>query len=155
MWKAFGYLATGQYEEYIPSLYFYVGETVQNANLIDVGIIAKQLSDKLDKDHTNDTKPYLKTTYVSGTSGYRIWSDGYCEQWGVDSQKTYGANRIVTLIKTMKDTNYQVFLENKNTSNFDYGTQAHDFTVSSFKFDNRQSGVTQWRVFGYLTDGQY
>ena len=31
--------------------------------------------------------PYLKDTYVNGTSGYRIWSDGYCEQWGICSPK--------------------------------------------------------------------
>lgn len=27
-------------------------------------------------------KAYITETWVSGTSGYRIWSDGFIEQWG-------------------------------------------------------------------------
>ena len=43
-------------------LYFYVGETVQNANIIDAGKIQTQLVDKLQTDLTNlpqETKSYL------------------------------------------------------------------------------------------------
>ena len=54
-------------------LYYYVGETVQNANLIDAGRIGEQLANKQDKCI------HIIDTYVNGTSWYRIWSDGWCE----------------------------------------------------------------------------
>ena len=40
------------------------------------------LEGKLDKNHSNDTKPYIDETYVNGTSGYIVYSNGLCEQWG-------------------------------------------------------------------------
>jgi hypothetical protein len=46
------------------SLYYYVGETVQNANIIDAGNIQAQLTNKLDTNLTNlpqDRKSYLSS----------------------------------------------------------------------------------------------
>lgn len=63
----------------------------ENMNHIEDGIVGVEnnvtqvvnsLVNKLNIDHSNDTKPYIKTTYVSGVSGYRIWSDGFKECWG-------------------------------------------------------------------------
>ena len=63
-------------------LYYYVGETVQNANLIDAGRIGEQLAGKADVTTPSIQAPYIKDTYVNGTSWYRVWSDGWCEQGG-------------------------------------------------------------------------
>lgn len=53
-------------------------------------------------------KAYVTETHVSGTQGYRVWSDGFIEQWG----KVYvsGENRDNTLTfqKPFKDTNYNI-----------------------------------------------
>ena len=45
-WKASGYLASDQYTP--QNLYYYVGDTVQNASLIDVAQITSALSNKVD-----------------------------------------------------------------------------------------------------------
>lgn len=56
------------------SLYYYVGETVQNANLIDAGRIGEQLVNKVDLDAQN-----LSTTGKSFISGLGMPSDKYID----------------------------------------------------------------------------
>ena len=75
------------------SLYYYIGETVQNANLIDAGRIGEVLANKQDKCI------HIIDTYVNGTSGYRIWSDGYCVQWGLTSKIADYGTATVNLLK--------------------------------------------------------
>ena len=77
-------------------LYFYVGETVQNANLIDAGRIGEQLA----------SLTTVVETYQNGTSWYRVWSDGWCEQGGYSTS----SNVTITLLKTYANTNYTITL---------------------------------------------
>ena len=78
MWRAEGYLAEGQY--YAPTLYYYVGETVQNANLIDAGRMLEVLSEKTDKAQAaHAASPSLKISILTvGASGtkYTAPADG-------------------------------------------------------------------------------
>ena len=145
------------------SLYYYVGETVQNANLIDAGRIGEQLANKADISTPSIQAPYLKDTYVNGTSWYRIWSDGYCEQGG----RLYNANDVantITLLKTMKDTNYSVFIAHgvkgcyNGTAYMKWGEEPFNFTATSFQVYTYPSdglNTVQWKVCGYLASGQY
>lgn len=189
-WRVRGYLAPSEMPQ-TNYLYFYVGETVQNANLIDAGRLTETKVSKSGDTMTGDlTVPYLLaknsktectvdvqntsvvrtvspttsvttqsfrfldanndvmgriglerytdgrqcmkmqvysqnqetapafriyvgtdgkatyspvqliTTYTSGASGYNIWSNGYCEQWGT-KQCAYG-NTTVTFAKNLK-----------------------------------------------------
>ena len=50
-------------------LYFYVGETIQDANVIAASQVLTEVASL--KAHS------IVETYVNGTSGYRVWSDGY------------------------------------------------------------------------------
>lgn len=129
------------------SLYYYVGETVQNANLIDAGRMQEQI--------TNINAPsrgYLVQSYVNGTSGYRVYSDGWCEQWG-KSNSTSGQETI-TLTKAYNSINFTV-LATSYANNF-YGTaqiinnktiwiesRGHDFTV--------QACSVRWLTMGYIS----
>ena len=135
-------------------LYFYVGETVQNANLIDAGRIGEQLANKQDKCI------HIISTYVNGKSGYRIWSDGYCEQWGESTFNSGGST--VSLLKTMKSTEYIVtnmFVSTK-TDDYGEGINVNVRTVSSFTAHGYHSTaltnvLCKWLVKGYLASGQY
>ena len=102
-------------------LYFYVGETVQNANLINAGRIEEKLSGKLDK---SAVKAYIIETYVNGTSWYRLWSDNWCEQGGIITVSTnVYKGQEVTLLKAYKDTNYHINAKNSIVTN-DAGVQS-------------------------------
>lgn len=61
------------------SLYFYVGETVQNANLIDAGRIGEQLANKQDKLSRYPIEISNKSLMPSW---YVVYNDGWCEQGG-------------------------------------------------------------------------
>ena len=50
----------------IPNLYFYVGETVQNANLIDAGRIGEQLANKVDISNTQWATNACMPDYSAG-----------------------------------------------------------------------------------------
>lgn len=129
------------------ALYYYVGETVQNANLIDAGRMQEQI--------TNINAPsrgYLVQSYVNGTSGYRVYSDGWCEQWG-KSNSTSGQETI-TLTKAYNSINFTV-LATSYANNL-YGTaqiinnktiwiesRGHDFTV--------QACSVRWLTMGYIS----
>ena len=53
-----------------------------------------------------DSGPVVVETYHNGKSGYRIWSDGFIEQWGM-GVTVNGAVQIA-LPKSYTDTNYSI-----------------------------------------------
>ena len=87
-------------------LYFYVGNYTQSAIQQTAGINAELFNGKMDINHANDTKPYITDTYKNGTSWYRVWSDGWCEQGGVVTNTS--GRQTVTLLKPYSDGNYNV-----------------------------------------------
>ena len=70
------------------SLYFYVGETVQNANLIDAGRIGEQLVGKADIDLTN-TVP--STTFIQQSVSWGIPDYSTGVVWSVTAGATFTA----------------------------------------------------------------
>lgn len=132
-------------------LYYYVGETVQNANLIDAGRIGEQLANKQDKCI------HIIDTYQNGTSGYRIWSDGYCEQWGVtdNNQKV-----TITFLKTFKNTNFIFTAFSKNVWHAFVGGVDGIRTNNSIDIASGSNGdwinaIKDWKACGYLAEGEY
>ncbi len=75
-----------------------------NQSLMDWSTWATGLQGKLNADHSNDTKPYITEAYVNDTSGYLVYSNGYCEQWG----QVLATNTSYTLsfIKSFANLNY-------------------------------------------------
>ncbi len=92
--------------------------------------------------------------YVNGTSGYILYSNGLCEQWGHIGAT--GAVVTTTFIKPFKNTDYCI------VSNFINGTTNNSFgarqisilskTETSFKIDRDYAdrGSTDWRAIGYV-----
>ena len=139
-------------------LYFYVGEFTQTAIEQTAGLNAELFNGKADVDTPSIQAPYLKTTYVNGTSWYRIWSDGYCEQGG----RLYNAKDVantITLLKTMKNTNYSVFIAHgvkgvyNDTASMKRAEEPFNFTATSFQVYTHPSdglNTVQWKVCGYI-----
>ena len=138
------------------SLYYYVGETVQNANLINAGRIEEKLvniqNEKLDR---SSVKAYMVQAYVSGTSGYNVYSNGYCEQWGNLVISTYN----YTFLKTFKSApNLQI----TRYSNVNTGASVYDvvgatavplttgFKLSGANFTSNFFTGGSWKACGYI-----
>ena len=77
------------------SLYFYVGETVQNANLIDAGRIGEQLASKVDVSNTQWAINAYMPDYSAGVSiGLRLSSNPYtAPSAGIISVDNLGQNQ--------------------------------------------------------------
>lgn len=165
-WEAKGY--TNQVVEGSTRPYVVVANGELNQSTMNWSQWATSLEGKLNTDHSNDTKPYITETYTNGSSGYRIWSDGYCEQWGnLKNGATLGAGKTwaptVSLLVNYINTNYNIFLT------YGYGTASdtpagQEFTYStktnnSFlaRLYNRNGSTTMsatiefnWKTSGYI-----
>lgn len=112
--------------------------------------------DKITDDITNIQNSVsgnicVTETYQNGTSWYRVYSDGWCEQGGV-ANATY-TGTVVTLLKPYRDTNYKGLAINNggNTS----ATINTAFTARSTTQITLASGFTAaastiWRTWGYI-----
>lgn len=90
----------------IKVLYYIVVATSTKTDIqIDIDEIATDLNGKADVDLTNCTKPHIVETYVNGTSWYRVYSDGWCEQ---GLTKSGDNQEWKSFLKPFADTNYNV-----------------------------------------------
>lgn len=104
---------------------------------------------------------YVTETYVNGTSWYRIWSDGWCEQGGyINSDVSTPSNGVVvTFLKPFLDSNYTITMlsgHNDNTTNnlsVPFGNAFYGCYQSSFKTANtiRLCGEGTWYACGYIS----
>lgn len=130
-------------------LYFYVGETVQDANLINAGQMSTLVS-QLTECHV------VVETYVNGTSWYRVYSDGWCEQGGLFPSVSSDQDITITLVKPFKDTNYAVNIlrGNANYNNNVTWYWLGYFNKTNFNFTTRArsagNGVDGWQACGYI-----
>ena len=141
--------------------YYYIVIATSTKTQIEVDIdeIATDLNGKADTDLSNCTvlEPchVVTETYINGTSGYRVWSDGWCEQWGYQAQTTTTAN-AKTFLKAFRDTNYVLLIGNdSNTGNYSYNNAAKNKSTTGFTF-YVAPGTTNytfgsWYACGYIS----
>lgn len=117
------------------------------------------LSAKANIDLSNCTKPYITETYVNGTSWYRVYSDGWCEQGGrINIASMQYGSTSVSLLKPFNDTNYTITIGGRNlTLNgnpcFAVGNSV---TTNSFTIwmerttGNNHDNQSYWKTCGYV-----
>lgn len=122
------------------NLYYYIGETVQNANLINAGRIEEQFSQR----------KVVVETYKNGFSWYRVWSDGWIEQGGHLTVNVAATN--VQLLKQYKDATYTTVGCQANTDNAGFHT-INVAALSATHIQIRQTAVgtpvVNWYACGY------
>lgn len=112
-----GYGASFIYAQGNGNLYYYVGDTLQNAQLINVARIEEKLTDV-----NAASRGYVVDSYHNGTDWYRIHSDGWIEQGGVvtvnNSTSTTGScsnPRLFNFLKPFSNTDYTLITAIGNT----------------------------------------
>ena len=114
------------------------------------------LSAKANIDLSNCTIPHIVETYVNGTSWYRVYSDGWCEQGANNQTSDTNGGYTVTFLKPFKDTNYNV---TGMTVDIADGTQCVKYyakSATSIGFlttNNTQYSSMQfnWQACGYIS----
>ena len=105
--------------------------------------------------------PHITETYVNGTSGYRIWSDKFCEQWGRAIPAAANNGTIeVTLLKAYKDINGMCLVTSPDITfisggGINYGTSSAKFIANNKIRVKQATGSPedsniQWYTTGYL-----
>lgn len=138
--------------------YIVVATSAKTDIQVDIDEIATDLNGKADTDLSNvpSSKAILTESYVSGTSWYRVYSDGWCEQGGYfDGNGTTYNFYTMALLKNYVNTDYSIFTEAYN-EDFKNGVGpyyfgVHNKTTSSFQFysdGNMQRRF--WKACGYI-----
>lgn len=105
----------------------------------------------------NSLHAYIISSYVNGTSWYRVYSDGWCEQGGYYNG-TIGtdASTTITLLKNYKDTDYSVYQQTYASTSMSEGTDicVQSKTTSDFVLCNEGYAATMyglnWEAKGYI-----
>lgn len=143
----------------LASLWLCGGGRVRN---IQADIVSDSLNNKLNWDCLNiDKATALKvvTTYRNGTSGYILYDNKYCIQWG-----RYFRHGSIEFLLEFKDTSYDVHTQmlflNSGTGypNFNWidGLDVYDltttgFTAGSFNGDDTYFDYERcWVACGYI-----
>lgn len=104
--------------------------------------------------------PHVTETYVNGTSWYRVYSDGWCEQGGRITKQPNPTT--VALLKSFANTNYSVStqcLKDGNAFLSEYETYIGSITTTSFAITagsasrngtNVESMIMWWEAKGYI-----
>ena len=138
-------------------LYYKVGNTIVNESEIDVANLTNDVlmleNNKADADLSNCTKPYVTESYSNGSSWYRVWSDGWCEQGGrlsVTSNQTV----TITFAKSFTDANYTAFKNigcNSTGSGNAKELSCWNFTETSMQTQvNTNHYWSSWIAKGYI-----
>ena len=93
----------------IKVLYYIVIATTTKTDIeVDIDDIATDLNGKADVDLSNvpASKGILTESYINGTSWYRVYSDGWCEQGGQTSNNASNSSFDIGFLKNFADTNY-------------------------------------------------
>ena len=112
---------------------------------VDYNDFNEQLAGKADISTPSIQAPYIKNTYVNGTSGYRIWSDGYCEQWGYSSN----ASTTVNLLKHFINTNYTV--TTASITDKYGGSYTANIQKNTTNFISKGTQPFNWHACGYIS----
>jgi hypothetical protein len=86
-------------------------------------------------------------TYVNGTSWYRVWSDGWCEQGGATNKATN-----ISLLKSYANTNY-IITSGLNGTSSSGEIPAFNKTTSSFTVSQAYATSLNfmWQACGYIS----
>ncbi len=102
------------------------------------------------------TSPHITTTYKNGTSWYRVYSDGWCEQGGVVSVNSNN-KKTVTLLKPYSSTTYSVLTNNRATNTAGGQSAKGSITgsntiVVSYSYVNEglNPADIDWQTKGYI-----
>lgn len=124
------------------TLYYYVGDTVQDASLINAGVLLNEVA-------SLKARRYVTETYKNGTEWYRIWSDGWIEQGG--HLFTQGANQVNNLLVPFTSSDYDLQITggyaSTSTNAVGWGNAQ---TTTTFTTSGPASTVAvKWQACGY------
>lgn len=91
-------------------------------------------------------KAYVTETHVSGTQGYRVWSDGFIEQWGKVTVSGTDTDNTLTFQKPFKSADYNIQTAGWRISDRHACVRSKTATSVTIRAWNNDN---DWYAFGY------
>ena len=133
-------------------LYYYVGETTKNADILNAG----RITDFIQRNYDGDKEFYIVDSWVSGRNFWRKYSDGWMEQGGwiaMVANKNAWGNTTINLHQPFINTNYLCSALFPSINDGASGTagQPEQLTTTSFvmRVYNSGSATEPWYACGY------
>ncbi len=112
-------------------LYFYVGETIQDANVIAASQVLTTIADCVRKSEAD----YVIESYNDDTNWYRVYKSGWVEQGGLLGDVN-SSGKTINFLKPFIDTNYIII---GNCISANHICSFASLTKSSFIIDSSSS----------------
>lgn len=120
---------------------------LQNALNSNWDILDEAVNDKLDITEMQEVQCVIET-YVNGTSWYRIWSDGWCEQGGYGSLPDVWT---ITFLKPFASSTYYLQGEMWGIdSSGNLGIINQTPTSANGNISGSSGGTVTWQASGYI-----
>lgn len=131
--------------------YIVVANSTKTEIEVDIDNVATDLN-ILNGELNRRSASYLTESYVNGTSGYRVYSDKWCVQWGTSTISNGNNGLEVTLTKSYSDTNFCVLVTHREGSYSTIGMCANVTAKNKIKifYNNTSQRIMQWQTSGYL-----
>ena len=127
---------------------------------ISSGLVTALTNRKFNNGWNTET-PHVVETYQNGNSWYRVYSDGWCEQGGLEtSLVTTHPDGITTyFLKPFKGANYSLQVTMHSTYTSAVSPQfiginskgAASFTTSNYSTTNKVTSPKDWYACGYIS----
>ena len=148
-WQACGYAEVPTQSDFteVSGLYYYVGDTVQDASLINAGAVLGQLANV-----NAASRGYVVESYHNGTEWYRIYSDGWIEQGGRFYNNADVENTI-SFLKPFKNTDYSLLINHGVSGKYEIGLsgkhsdEAWGYTTTNFQAQTYNAVGLNWIVW--------
>ena len=141
----------------IKVLYYIVIATTTKTDIqVDIDEVMTDLNGKVDIADLA-TCHVVVETYVNGTSGYILYSNKYCEQWGRTSVPESSLVTI-TYLKAFSNTNYSTLATQTDDSvanDTEVGVEFNPYSTTQGKlgvhYINPNTTTVSWRACGYVS----
>jgi hypothetical protein len=128
---------------------------VINQNLEILDQINQDIQERVTKDSLVEVQCVIET-YINEKSGYRLWSDGYHEEWGAYTTSEAMQTPTITFLKPFTTTNYIIYgadncYQTAGDKSCKWGVT--NLTISSFglqaQFVGHAGTTIYWKASGY------
>ena len=138
------------------------GDTMTGILKVQTPQASSDTNEAATTEWVNDKEYTTLTTYENGLSGYVIFTNGFCIQWGaVHGTTSVQGDKTITFAKTFNNTNFNFIFSytnnNGSLSMNDCGYEVHTSRTTNSVVLHSTTNVHgySWRACGFLASGQY
>ena len=139
--------------------YIVIATTTKTDVEVDLDQVATDLNSKVNVGDLTQCHVVVET-YQNGTSWYRVYDDGWCEQGGDYTLSSNNGSISISFLKPFNNTNYSILVSKQVDNNYDQSVYAPKIrTRSTTGFIGAcnvdvSNSLFIWQASGYIAVGE-